>query len=135
MKRTGRIRAPQLTNQKTTFGKVAWRDPEFTAQNSTLGNKKALARRIRLESQRHPSRRLRGTRQEEALTQQHIWRDFYQAGLPVPRFSKIDFRNTSKNYLTIFTEDMQKRFGKLLPTHVKGLLKFPRKLTFAKDRV
>jgi hypothetical protein len=58
--------------------------------------------------------------QKSVLSLQKSWYDFYIAGLPVPKFSKIDLRKSSPNRFATYMEDVRKRFGKLEETHVNG---------------
>ncbi|MFA5764141.1 MAG: hypothetical protein WC915_05020 [archaeon] len=56
----------------------------------------------------------------DAILAQKVWFAFYKAGLPVPRFSKIDLRGKSKTFLSRYMEDMGLRHGELTDGHLIG---------------
>jgi hypothetical protein len=57
---------------------------------------------------------------KEKIIDQKVWKAFFKAGLPVPRFSKLDLRVESETFLATFMEDMRERFGKLYDGHRGG---------------
>ncbi|VVB74947.1 Uncharacterised protein [uncultured archaeon] len=51
------------------------------------------------------------------IRQQKTWADLRKNGLPVVEFSKVDLRKSSKTRLHVFVPNLERRYGKLIPTH------------------
>lgn len=74
------------------------------------------------------------SKKERLITTQKIWFKLFEAGLPVPKFSKIDLRKSSLTYLTIFREFVKNK-GKLVDCrNDKGEFILPKDFNFKRDK-
>ncbi len=60
------------------------------------------------------------------LNHQKAWKAFKKAGLPVPTFSKLMLKKDNPYYLSVFMEDLEKKYGPLRDIHIEG---YPKRLS------
>jgi tRNA A-37 threonylcarbamoyl transferase component Bud32 len=71
---------------------------------------------------------------QAVINSQLAHRAFLKLGLPVAKIAKADLRTKSKNYLNIFYENLERKYGKLYDCHKKGVPKFLERFTVEKDK-
>ena len=72
-------------------------------------------------------------KREDIAQGQVAWKAFYRAGLPVPKFSKVELRKGHEHYLAVFMEDMVKKHGRIIDGHELGQPVFLRKLSVERN--
>jgi hypothetical protein len=134
------IRAPRLTKRKTRVKHKRGSGFDGTVSVASVeGFKgpvliKVPTRPKRLNPNRPGYKVAMQSVRRNLIAQQKAWFALFKAGLPVPRFHKIDLRRQSKHYLSTFMEDMSKRFGKIYTGHIMGVPVFFDGLSLKRDR-
>ncbi len=158
MSKPRKVNAPRLTGSKFKFGRKRGVGKDGLVSEVNINGSK----RISLIKEDHIFRKERGSklfrfikkfsifnrlpvtggskqkraiRKHFLISEQRAWHELYKAGLPVPKFHKIDMRIKSKNYMGIFMEDFSKKHGKLYTAHERGIPLFFKKFSLKKNRV
>lgn len=139
-----RINSPSIVNKKILEGRVVGkgqRPDSIPVHEVNIAGKKGVVRKRRfvedynsfekymifnnpkLAGQKNKIKEIysnyKKTMVSNAIDSQLAWRSFFNAGLPVPKFSKIDLRRR-KEFLATYMENLELRHGKLVDCHLRG---------------
>ena len=130
-----KAKIPLLANGVVKKGKVIGPGNNNTITRITLLERSGKKRRLvaRYRETRFPTK-------EKAIEYQKKIDTFRKAGLPVPKYSKVDLRENSPTYLHIFQPDLEAKYGKLIPINNNrgvpdGKPAFLANLTLKKDKI
>jgi len=117
LKKSSRF-APRLVGSNLTIGKELGRGRFIEAHSVTVRERDGTVRKV---VSRFPRTDTHFVCPESHIKEHQLkWHTFHKLGLPVPEFSKSDFRKNSPTRLHVLVPNLEKRHGKLTPINHEG---------------